>query len=171
MPLGTLGRPLVTFWITHDANLYSGENQPYQRSVGINPLNALIFGCDILTDLIVKYLQSHGYHVTIVDPEQDILIDLERKYTLPTILIKDHIMQDYLQESNIRNVDMFLALSTDDHTNVMVSQIAKHLFDVNTVICRIENPTLHEIYSQLGLQVIGKSDINLYEETTNLIEV
>ena len=133
-------------------------------------MNTLIFGCDILTDLIIKYLQSHGYNVTVVAYEQDLLIDLERKYILPTILIKDRIMQDYLQESNIRNVDMFLALSADDHTNVMLSQVAKHLFDVQTVICRIEDPDLNEIYSELDLMVIGKSDNQLYLETTNLIE-
>ena len=133
-------------------------------------MNTLIFGCDILTDLIIKYLQSHGYNVTVVAYEQDLLIDLERKYTLPTILIKDRIMQDYLQESNIRNVDIFLALSVDDHTNVMLSQVAKHLFDVQTVICRIEDPELNEIYSELDLKVVGKSDSQLYLETTNLIE-
>ena len=133
-------------------------------------MNTLIFGCDILTDLIIKYLQSHGYNVTVVAYEQDLLIDLERKYILPTILIKDRIMQDYLQESNIRNVDMFLALSVDDHTNVMLSQVAKHLFDVPTVICRIEDPELNEIYSELDLKVVGKSDSQLYLETTNLIE-
>ena len=133
-------------------------------------MNALIFGCDILTDLIIKYLQPHGYNVTVVAYEQDLLIDLERKYNLPTILIKDHIMQDYLQESNVKNVDMFLSLSTDDHINLMLAQEAKHLFDVKTVICRIENPELNEMYSELGLTVIGKSDSQLYLEITNLIE-
>ena len=127
-----------------NANSSSGENPPCQTYVGINPLNALIFGCDILTDLIIKYLQ--------------------------TILIKDHIMQDYLQESNVKNVDIFLALSADDHTNVLLAQSAKHLFDVQTVICRIEDPELNEIYSELDLKVIGKADRQLYLETTNLIE-
>ena len=77
-------------------------------------MNTLIFGCDIHTDLIIKYLHPQGYNVTVVAYEQDLLEDLERNYTLPTILIKDPIMQDYLQEANIRNTDMFLALSTDD---------------------------------------------------------
>ena len=133
-------------------------------------MNALIFGCDILTDLIIKYLQLNGYNVTVVAYEQDRLIDLERKYTLPTIMIKDHIMQDYLQESNIKNVDMFLALSADDYTNVMLAQVAKYLFDVKTVICRIEDRELNELYSELDLKVIGKSDSQLYLETIHLIE-
>ena len=154
----------------HNANLYSGGNPPCQTFLGINPLNTLIFGCEILTDLITKYLQSRGYNVTVVAYERDLLIDLERKYTLPTILIKDQIMQEYLQESNINNADMFLALSADDHTNVMLAQVAKYLFDVKTVICRIEDPELNEIYSELDLTVIGKSDSQLYLETTNLIE-
>ena len=154
----------------HNANLYSGGNPPCQTFLGINPLNTLIFGCDIITDLIIKYLQLRGYNVTVVAYERDLLIDLERKYTLPTILIKDQIMQEYLQESNIKSVDMFLALSADDHTNVMLAQVAKYLFDVKTVICRIEDPELNEIYSELDLKVIGKSDSQLYLETTNLIE-
>ena len=133
-------------------------------------MNTLIFGCDIHTDLIIKYLHPQGYNVTVVAYEQDLLEDLERNYTLPTILIKDPIMQDYLQEANIRNTDMFLALSADDQTNVLLSQVAKHLFDVKTVVCRIEDPALNEIYSELGLKVIGKYDSQLYLETINLIE-
>ena len=133
-------------------------------------MNTLIFGCDIHTDLIIKYLHPQGYNVTVVAYEQDLLEDLERNYTLPTILIKDPIMQDYLQEANIRNTDMFLALSADDQTNVLLSQVAKHLFDGKTVVCRIEDPGLNEIYSERGLKVIGKYDSQLYLETINLIE-
>ena len=44
------------------------------------------------------------------------------------------------------------------------------IFDVKTVICRIEDPELNEIYSELDLKVIGKADRQLYLETTNLIE-
>ena len=79
---------------------------------------------------MIKYLQPHGYSVTVVGYERDLLIDLERKYTVPTILIKDPIMQDYLQESNIKNVDMFLALSADDHRNVMLAQVALSLIHI-----------------------------------------
>ena len=152
------------------ANSYSGENQPYLTFVRVDTLDALIFGCGRLSIMVLEYLQKQGCNVTVLDSEQNPLIELEKKYTIQTILIKDPVIQDYLQEANIRIAEMFFGLSRCDHTNILLSQIAKHLFNISTVICHIEDPSLHDIYSQLGLKVVGKSDSQLYQKTIDLLE-
>ena len=52
---------------------------------------------------------------------------------------------------------------------MLVAQIAKHIYNVGIVICRLENPQLQQLYAGLGLQVIGTSTSGLYEETRRLI--
>jgi len=151
-------------------NSYSGGNQPYWTFLGVDQLDALIFGCGRLPNMLIEYLQQEGYNITVIASEQNPLIELEKKYSISTILIKDPLIQDYLHEANMSIAEMFFALSSCDNTNIMLSQIAKHLFNVNTVICHIEDPNLHDIYSELGLDVIGKSDSQLYQKTINLIE-
>ena len=75
-----------------------------------------------------------------------------------------------MQEGDIEITEVFLAISDRDHQNVLVAQIAKHIFNVGTVICRLENPQLQQLYAGLGLKVIGTSTSGLYQETRQLIE-
>ena len=66
-------------------------------------------------------------------------------------------MKDYLQEGGIDHADVFLAMSDDDHQNILVSQIAKHIFNVPKVVCHLDSPQLQVIYAGLGLDVVGYS--------------
>lgn len=130
----------------------------------------MIFGCGTLTDLLVPYLRQAGHLVTVLSDDADALERLRREYQVQGIYITEPLMQDYLQEGDIEITEVFLAISERDHKNVLVAQIAKHIFNVGTVICRLENPQLQQLYAGLGLKVIGTSTSGLYQETRQLIE-
>ena len=78
-------------------------------------------------------------------------------------------MQDYLQESSIDHCDVFLAMSSDDHQNILVSQIAKHIYNVPKVVCHLDSPQLQVMYAALGLDVIGYS-FGLLQDVRQLIQ-
>ena len=129
----------------------------------------MIFGCGTLTDLLVPYLRQAGHLVTVLTDDVDALERLREEYQVQGVYITEPLMQDYLQEGNIEITEVFLAVSDRDHQNVLVAQIAKHIYNVGIVICRRENPQLQQLYACLGLQVIGTSTSGLYEETRRLI--
>ena len=130
----------------------------------------MIFGCGTLTDLLVTYLRQAGHLVTVLTDDADALERLRREYQVQGVWITEPLMQDYLQEGDIEITEVFLAISDHDHQNVLVAQIAKHIFNVGIVICRLENPQLQQLYTGLGLKIIGTSTSGLYEETRQLIE-
>ena len=130
----------------------------------------MIFGCGTLTDLLVPYLRQAGHLVTVLTDDADALERLRGEYQVKGVYITEPLMQDYLQEGDIEIAEVFLAISGRDHQNVLVAQIAKHIFNVGTVICRLENPQLQQLYAGLGLKIIGTSISGLYEETRQLIE-
>lgn len=130
----------------------------------------MIFGCGTLTDLLVPYLRQAGHLVTVLTDDADALERLRREYQVQGVCITEPLMQDYLQEGDIEIAEVFLAISDHDHQNLLVAQIAKHIFNVGTVICRLENPQLQQLYAGLGLKVIGTSTSGLYQETRQLIE-
>jgi trk system potassium uptake protein TrkA len=130
----------------------------------------MIFGCGTLTDLLVPYLRQAGHLVTVLTDDADALERLRREYQVQGVWITEPLMQDYLQEGDIEITEVFLAISDHDHQNVLVAQIAKHIFNVGIVICRLENPQLQQLYTGLGLKVIGTSTSGLYDETRQLIE-
>jgi len=130
----------------------------------------MIFGCGTLTDLLVPYLKQAGHLVTVLTDDADALERLRGEYQVKGVYITEPLMQDYLQEGDIEIAEVFLAISGRDHQNVLVAQIAKHIFNVGTVICRLENPQLQQLYAGLGLKIIGTSTSGLYEETRQLID-
>lgn len=130
----------------------------------------MIFGCGTLTDLLVPYLRQAGHLVTVLTDDADSLERLRREYQVQGVCITEPLMQDYLQEGNIEITEVFLAISDHDHQNALLAQIAKHIFNVGIVICRLENPQLQQLYAGLGLKVIGTTTSGLYEETRRLIE-
>ncbi len=130
----------------------------------------MIFGCGTLTDLLVPYLRQAGHLVTVLTDDADALERLRGEYQVKGVYITEPLMQDYLQEGDIEIAEVFLAISGRDHQNVLVAQIAKHIFNVGTVICRLENPQLQQLYAGLGLKIIGTSTSGLYEETRQLID-
>ena len=130
----------------------------------------MIFGCGTLTDLLVPYLRQAGHLVTVLTSDADALERLRREYQVKGVLITEPLMQDYLQEGDIEITEVFLALTDHDHQNVLAAQIAKHIFNVGIVICRLETPQLQQLYAGLGLKIIGTSTSGLYEETRRLIE-
>jgi Trk K+ transport system NAD-binding subunit len=130
----------------------------------------MIFGCGTLTDLLVPYLRQAGHLVTVLTDDADALERLRKEYQVQGVYITEPLMQDYLQEGDIEITEVFLAISDSDHQNALVAQIAKHIFNVGTVICRLENPQLQQLYAGLGLKVIGTSTSGLYQETRQLIE-
>ena len=54
---------------------------------------------------------------------------------------------------------MFFALTQGDNRNIMAAQIAKVIFNVPRVICRIYDPLRQEMYAGMGLESISPTNI------------
>ena len=120
-------------------------------------MRALILGCDRLTAVLATALASAGNQVTVLSRDRDCLERLAEEPGVTPILTTEPSMQDYLQEGGVASADVFLALSDDDHQNVLMAQIARHMFNVPKVVCHLSNPQLQEFYKDLGLDVVGYS--------------
>ena len=118
-------------------------------------MRILILGCGPLTTLLLASPDSADHQFTILSDDIDCLNDLADEPRVNTLLTLEPLMQDYLQLGGIDNADAFLALSEDEHQNILASQIAKHIFNVGKVVCRLENPQLQQLYSELELEVIN----------------
>ncbi|MCK4362006.1 MAG: NAD-binding protein, partial [Dehalococcoidia bacterium] len=59
----------------------------------------------------------------------------------------------------IEEADAFVAVTQGDNRNVMAAQIAKHVFNVPKVVCRIYDPLREELYHTLGLETISPTTV------------
>ena len=120
-------------------------------------MRVLIYGCNRLTTSLVPDLAGDGIDMTVLGAERDCLESVAAHPGVRVVLTAEPMMQDYLQEGGINHADVFLAMSSDDHQNILVAQIAKHIFNVPKVVCHLGSPQLQVLYTALGLDVVGYS--------------
>jgi trk system potassium uptake protein TrkA len=120
-------------------------------------VRVLIYGCGQLASSMVRMLLEDATEITVLGEEQSQLERLSSYANVSAVLLEEPIMHDYMMEAGISKADTFLALSHDDHDNLLAAQIAKRMFGVPTVVCHVENPQLQVFYGQWDLNVISYS--------------
>ncbi len=116
-------------------------------------MKIIILGCGRVGATLAQMMDQAGHKVTVIDYSNDSFHRLDQRFTGKT-LIGDGIDEDVLKRAEIEQADVFVAVTNGDNRNIMSSQIAKHIFHVRKVLCRIYDPTRTEIYQKLGLDVI-----------------
>ncbi len=121
-------------------------------------MKVVIMGCGRVGGQLAGLLAADGHTVTVLD------IDAYSFRRLPpefngTALIGNGIDEEVLKKAGIEEADAFVAVTQGDNRNVMAAQIAKHIFNVPKVICRIYDPLRRELYSSLGLEAISPTTV------------
>ena len=120
-------------------------------------MRVLIYGCGQLASGVVRELLNDSSSITVLGHERSKLERMSSDPKVTGVLLVEPVMQDYLMEAGIVHADAFLALSTDDHENLLAAQIAHIMYKVPRVVCHVENPQLQVIYASAGLNVLSYS--------------
>jgi trk system potassium uptake protein TrkA len=123
------------------------------RFARVRGVNVVIVGCSRLGARLAGVLSKRGHHVTIIDTNSAAFGRLPEFFHGETV-IGTGIDEDILIEAGIEHADMFVAATNGDNRNIMSSQLAKNMFGVEKVLCRIYDPVRAEAYGKLGLTTI-----------------
>ena len=121
-------------------------------------MNIVIMGCGRVGAQLASLLDKEGHTVTVLDRDADSLRRLPADFN-GTALLGNGIDEAVLKRAGIEQADAFVAVTQGDNRNVMAAQIAKHIFNVPRVLCRIYDPLRQELYSALGLEAISPTTI------------
>ncbi len=111
-------------------------------------------GCGRAGAQLAALLDADGHSVTVLD------IDAYSFRRLPptfggSALLGNGIDEAALRRAGIEEADAFFALTQGDNRNILAAQIAKNIFNVKRVICRIYDPLRQEIFASLGLESLS----------------
>ncbi|MCI9304103.1 TrkA family potassium uptake protein [Clostridium sp.] len=98
--------------------------------------NVLIIGCGRLGASIANTFSDKNMSVTIIDIQKDSFRKLSPSF-LGLLMEGDGMDMDILEEANIRKADVVIVVTDNDNINILVSQIAKNIFEVQEVIIRL----------------------------------
>lgn len=116
-------------------------------------MKIVILGCGRVGARLANMMDKLGHTVSVIDFSSDSLQRLSPDFQGTTI-IGNGVDEDVLIRAGIREADAFAAVTNGDNRNIMASQIAKEIFKVKKVVCRIYDPIREETYRELGLETI-----------------
>lgn len=113
-------------------------------------MRVVIMGSGRTGSRLAGMLDQAGQTVSIIDWDADAFSRLPRDFRGDTIL-GNAIDQDVLREAGIERAEVFVAATSGDNRNIMASEIARDVFSVPRVICRIKDPIRARIFEDLGV--------------------
>jgi len=117
-------------------------------------MKVVIMGCGRVGAQLANLLDAEGHKVTVLDINPDSFRKLPSEFK-GTALIGDGTDEDILKRAGIEEADGFVAVTQGDNRNVLAAQVAKHIFGVEKVVCRIYDPLRRELYATLGLETVS----------------
>ena len=121
-------------------------------------MKVVIMGCGRTGARLAELLDADQHQVTILDTDTYSFRRLPPDFG-GTALLGNGIDEEALKKAGIEEADAFVALTQGDNRNVMAAQIARHIFNVPKVICRIYDPIRRELYNTLGIEAFSPTTI------------
>jgi trk system potassium uptake protein TrkA len=121
-------------------------------------MKIIIMGCGRVGAQLASLLDAEGHEITVID------VDAHSFRRLPpsfggTALVGDGTDEEMLKKAGIAGADAFVAVTQGDNRNVMAAQIAKKIFNVPKVLCRIYDPLRKDVYEALGLDAVSPTTV------------
>jgi len=121
-------------------------------------MKIIIMGCGRVGARLAGLLDAEGHSVTILDIDSYSFRRLPPEFE-GDALVGNGIDNRALKRAGIEEADAFVALTQGDNRNIMASQMAKHIFNIPRVVCRIYDPLRQELYNTLGLETFTPTTV------------
>lgn len=114
-------------------------------------MKIIILGCGRVGATLATLMSKDHHDVTVIDLNGDAFARLGLGFNGRTH-VGDGTDEDVLRRAGLENADAFAAVTNGDNRNIMASQIAREIFKVKKVVCRIYDPIREETYREMGLE-------------------
>ena len=112
--------------------------------------DVMIAGADEMTHYLCTLLKGSGIAVKVIEKDMDACDALASAFTDITVINGDCADQALLVEEGISSYESFVALTSQDERNVLLSLFAKN-FDGKKIVTKINRPEYEDIIKHLDL--------------------
>jgi trk system potassium uptake protein TrkA len=116
-------------------------------------VNIVILGCGRVGAMLASMLDRAEHKVSVIDYSNESFRRLDPDFKGQTV-IGNGVDEEVLIRAGIKDADAFAAVTNGDNRNIMASQIAREIFHVKKVVCRIYDPIRQSTYNELGLETV-----------------
>lgn len=119
----------------------------------------IIAGCGRLGAGLASRLSLQKQDVLIMDRDENSLRKLKQSYGGLT-LIGDCKELDKLEEAEIKKADVFIAVTNNDNTNLLIAGIVKQLYGVKHVLTRVYDEDKADLLEDIGIETFCPAELS-----------
>lgn len=117
-------------------------------------MKVMIMGCGRVGARIAATLADSGHDVTILDTAPAAFRRLPPEYRGKTS-VGNGMDRTCLERAGIASADAFIAVTQGDNRNYFASQLAREVYGVRRVLCRVYDPLRAELFQTLGIETFS----------------
>jgi trk system potassium uptake protein TrkA len=117
-------------------------------------VKALVVGCGRVGSAVALGLDRLGWDVTAVDEKEDALHRLGEHWS-GGFVVGHGMDMDVLRAAGIEEADAVVVATDGDNTNLVIGQLARKRFGIETTIVRVLDPARAALYKDLGLWTVS----------------
>lgn len=136
-------------------------------------MRVILIGGGKLVYFLAKQFTSKGYHLTIINADEQEAIALSRNLQA-TVINGEGSNPHILSQAGAYRADIILSLTGNDEDNLIACQIAQKEYGVPRTLALINDPENRPIFEKLGVNVaFSATEIiaNLIEQRTSSDEI
>jgi trk system potassium uptake protein TrkA len=116
-------------------------------------------------DFIIRKFKKQKHQIIVINSDKDFGSYISGSNRIP-VLFGDPTKAYVLEDANVWNADVFVALSTNDIDNYVACITAKKLFNIKRVVSIVRNPKRVDLFKTLGIDSVICSTYLLGESIT-----
>jgi trk system potassium uptake protein len=117
-------------------------------------VKALVIGCGRVGSAVALELERLGWDVTAIDEKEDALHRLGEHWS-GSFVVGHGMDIGVLTEAGIEDADAVVVATDGDNTNLVIGQVAKKRFNIETTVVRVLDPARAALYKELGLWTVS----------------
>ncbi|KPU43776.1 Trk system potassium uptake protein TrkA [Oxobacter pfennigii] len=121
-------------------------------------MHIIVIGCNKVGSNLAKALSEEGHDVVVIDSNPENFDQLGSGFNGITISGVP-LDEDILRSAGIERANVLAAVTPDDNMNVVVSQIARDIFNVPRAITRVYDPERSLVFQQMGFTTICPTNL------------
>lgn len=137
------------------------------QTLDVIPMRAIIIGGGRVGTALAKRLEDRGEDVLIIENDTEAIEELRSDGF--TVESGDGSRKEMLEAAGVDNAKVVAAATGDDDANLLISQLAKNTYGVDTVVARVNEPGNDEAFDDLDIETIS-SWMSIAWSMDNVIE-
>ncbi|WP_327052382.1 cation:proton antiporter domain-containing protein [Halomicrococcus gelatinilyticus] len=125
------------------------------QELDVIPMRVLIVGGGRVGTELAERLERRGEDVLLVESDERVVEALRQEGF--SVRNGDGTQQEVLESAGIENAKVVAAATKDDDVNLLIGQLAKNTYDVETVVARVNEPSNLDAFEDLDVEAISTS--------------